>query len=40
MLVAHPAIETTLGHIVARGLEMNAAELLIYIVLRDQSLWS
>ncbi|MGY3456123.1 hypothetical protein ACVWW5_001573 [Bradyrhizobium sp. LM3.4] len=40
MLIAHPAIEAALGHIVARGLEMNAAELLIYIVLRGQSLRS
>jgi hypothetical protein len=35
VLITHPAIETTLGHVVAGSLEVNVAELLIYIALRD-----
>ena len=38
VLIAHPAIEATLSHLVARGLEVHVAELLIDIALRDQRL--
>jgi hypothetical protein len=38
VLIAHPAIETALRHFVAGSLEVNAAELLIHIALRDHRL--
>ena len=38
VLIAHPAIEAALCHLVARGLEVNITKLLIDIALRDQRL--
>ena len=38
VLVAHGAIEAALRHLVARGLEVHAAELLIDVALGDQRL--
>ena len=35
VLVAHAAVEAALRHLVARGLEMNAAELLVDVALRE-----
>ena len=38
VLVAHAADEAALRHLVARGLEVNVAELLVDVALRDQRL--
>ena len=38
VLIAHAAVEAALRHLVARGLEVNAAELLIDVALGDQRL--
>jgi hypothetical protein len=38
MLVAHGTVEAALRHLVAGCLEMNIAELLVGVALRDQRL--
>ena len=35
VLIAHSAVEATLSYLVARGLKMHVAKLLIHIVLRE-----